>query len=130
MQKFRSSGRGTSPLPRLALTAALLLPLAACDIDNLLDITDPDVVDPTVFTDATALPAFRAAAFRDFAWAFDNGQDAQIQYSGMLTDEFVNVESFPTRIQVDMRNMDETNSNLQALVRNLYRARTMAHTAS
>jgi starch-binding outer membrane protein, SusD/RagB family len=129
MQKFRSSGRGTSPLPRLALTAALLLPLAACDIDNLLDITDPDVVDPTVFTDATALPAFRAAAFRDFAWAFENGQDAQVQYSGMLADEFVNVESFPTRIQIDMRNMDETNSNLQAVVRNLYRSRTMAHTA-
>lgn len=129
MQNFRSSGRGTSPLPRLALTAALLLPLAACDIDNLLDIPDPDVVDPTVFTDARALPAFRAAAFRDFAWAFENGQDAQVQYSGMLADEFVNVESFPTRIQIDMRNMDETNSNLQGVVRNLYRARTMAHTA-
>lgn len=66
MKNYGRIGRGFAPLPRLALLAALALPLAACDVDELLTINDPDVVDPSLFNDSTALPAFRGGALGDF----------------------------------------------------------------
>lgn len=130
MQNPRKNGRGHRPLPRRLSLAALLvcLPLAACDLDSLLDISDPDVADPGNLNGPTALPAFRAGAIGDFAAAFD-ATDASVTYSGMLADEFINSETFPTRIEIDIRNMDEENSNLETFTRNLYQAHTAADEA-
>lgn len=130
MNRFKGYGRGFKPLPRLALLAGMILPLAACDLDELLTITDPDIADPALFSDSTALPAFRAAALGDFSVAYDaNAGDNQITYSGMLSDEYVNSETFPTRIEIDRRDTQERNSSLEDVTRRLYRARTAAENA-
>lgn len=113
---------------RAATAAAVMIPLAACDVDELLDIRDPDVADPVGLEDVTALPAFLAAAIGDVGQAYDN-DDGQITYSGMMADEFVNSETFPTRIQVDIRNILIDNSSLDGVTRNLYQARTSAELA-
>lgn len=127
MNRFQGYGRGFKPLPRLALLAGIVLPLAACDLDDVLSITDPDIADPASFSDSTALPAFRGAALGDFSVAYDAAAgDNQIDYSGMLADEFVNSETFPTRIEIDRRDIDERNASLEGVTRNLYRARTAA----
>jgi hypothetical protein len=106
--------------------AALTLPLAACDIDELLDLPDPDIVDPAVFTDSvTAMNTFRNSAIGAFSVSFDaGGGDNQVNYSGMFADEFINSETFDTRIEIDLRSIEETNSDVQAVTRSLYRART------
>lgn len=130
MNTYKGYGRGFAPLPRLALIAALALPLTACDLDDVLTLEDPDIVDPTLFSDSTALPAFRGAALGDFSVAFDaNAGDNQVTYGGMLGDEFINSETFPTRIEIDRRDIVETNSNVEAVFRTLYRARSTAEQA-
>ena len=125
---FHTHGGATLPLlRRAAVILAVTAPLAACNVDKLLDIPQPDVADPRALADSSALPAFISSAIGDFSVAFDaNAGDNQADYSGMLADEWINSETFPTRIQVDIRNMEETNSNLQAITRTLYRARTSA----
>jgi starch-binding outer membrane protein, SusD/RagB family len=132
MHKTRKySGRGFMLLPRLTVLGALAsLPLSGCSLDSLLDITDPDVADPSGFQDATALPAYRAAAIGDFSVAFDAAAgDNYITYTGMFADELINSETFPTRIEIDRRDIREDNANLQTVTRNLYRARTSAEEA-
>ena len=130
MNRFKGYGRGFKPLPRLALLAGIALPLAACDLDEFLTITDPDIGDPAAFSDSTALPAFRGAALGDFSVAYDaNAGDNQITYSGMLADEYINSETFPTRIEIDRRNTQERNASLEDVTRRLYRARTSAENA-
>jgi hypothetical protein len=112
-----------------AVLGVLTLPLAACDVDSLLDIEDPDIVNPNVLADSASLPAFRAAAIGDFSVAYDD-DDSQITYSGMLADEWINSETFDTRIEIDLRRISEDNSNVQEVTRNLYRARTTAESAA
>jgi len=130
MMSFRSSGRGAKPLLFRGLAIAALLPLAACDVDELLDLPDPDVANPSTLNDSTALPAYRAATIGDFSLAYDaSAGDNIITYSGMLADEFINSETFPTRIEVDIRKIGETNLDVQAVTRRLYRARTSANEA-
>ncbi|CAA9343145.1 MAG: hypothetical protein AVDCRST_MAG89-2726 [uncultured Gemmatimonadetes bacterium] len=126
MRNNGRNGRGFKPLPRLAVIAALTLPLAACDIDELLELPDPDIVDPAVFTDSTtAMNTFRNSAIGAFSVSFDaGGGDNQVNYSGMFADEFINSETFDTRIEIDLRSIEETNSDVQAVTRSLYRART------
>ncbi|MGH7446819.1 MAG: hypothetical protein ACRELT_04625, partial [Longimicrobiales bacterium] len=113
---------------RVAAALAVVMPIAACDVDNLLDIRDPDVADPTGLDDATALPSFLAAAIGDVGQAYDN-DDGQITYSGMMADEFINSETFPTRIQIDIRNILFDNASLDGVTRNLYQGRTAAELA-
>lgn len=128
MENRRYFGKGRLPLPGFLFAAGLLtLSLAACDVDNLLDITDPDILDPNTLSDSTSLPAFVGAAYGEFSDAFDaNGGDNQVNYGGMFADEWINSETFPTRIEVDRRDIEENNSNLQAVTRELYQARTAA----
>jgi starch-binding outer membrane protein, SusD/RagB family len=126
-------GRGVKPLHLGRLFVLALLPLAAaCDTEELLNLTDPDVVFPSALTDSSSLPAFRAAAIGDLIQSYSGGGgdgDNLINYSGMLSDELVNSETFPTRIQIDIRKIDELNSNVQGVTRQLYRARTLAENA-
>ena len=127
---FRSSGRGAKPLLFRGLAVAALLPLAACDVDELLDLPDPDVANPSTLNDSTALPAYRAATIGDFSLAYDaSAGDNLITYTGMLADEFINSETFPTRIEIDIRRITETNLDVQGETRRLYRARTSANEA-
>lgn len=112
-----------------AAVLAVMVPLGGCDVDNLLDIRDPDVADPTGLDDVSALPAFLASAIGDVGQAYDN-DDGQITYSGMLADEFINSETFPTRIQIDIRNILFDNTSLEGVTRALYRGRTAAELAA
>ena len=103
----------------------LLLPAITAACDDILEVEDPDVATPDQFTDASALPAIRAAAVGDFAVTFDE----QILYSGLLGDEWISSGTFPTRIEVDIRSIDDDNGTLEDVTRNLYRARSSAEFA-
>lgn len=127
IRNWNRGGLGRRAL-RAATVAVLIIPFAACDVDELLDITDPDVADPGSLADETALPAFLAAAVGDVGQAYDN-DDSQITYAGMMADEFINSETFPTRIQIDIRNILFDNSSLEGVTRNLYQGRTSAELA-
>lgn len=106
--------------------AALSLLMVACD----LTVTDPDIVTPVNITSAEALPTVRAAALGDFALAYagsgadgSGGAEGIVQMSGLLGDELINTETFPTRIEIDRRNTQITNATLGGWFRTISRAR-------
>ncbi|PYO85876.1 MAG: hypothetical protein DMD68_02300 [Gemmatimonadetes bacterium] len=130
----KTDGRG-GRLPRwltLALAAAAL-PVAACS----LDVTDPDIITPDNLQGASALPTIRAAAIGDFALSYSGsgadgsqGTEGITMMSGLLGDEWVNSETFPTRIEIDRRSTQVTNGTLTGWFRTISRARRSAEFAA
>ena len=123
---------------RLALVAAAvsLLPLAGCN--DVLKVDNPDVVTPGQLDDPATLPTVRAGAIGDFSLAYsgdgtvgtNTGTEGVVLYGGLLADEWVNSETFPTRIEVDARHIQVTNFDLATWFLNLSRARRAVETAA
>src|SRR5688572_8627550 len=123
---------------RLALVAvgALTFSLTACS--DPLNVSDPDIVVPENLNDPAVLPTIRAGAVGDFAFAYSgsgaNGSggttEGVIMYGGLLADEWLNSETFPTRIEVDGRRIQTTNGTMALWFRNLQRARRSAEFAA
>ena len=114
-----------------------LLAAAACDPNKALDVEDIDVVSPGQLNDKSALPTLRNGVLSTFQLAYSGGADqanggheGQATMSGLLGDEFLNAESFPDRISVDMRDIIPSNLSLVALFLDLSRARATADFAS
>lgn len=109
-----------------ALSAiAALSTVAACNTDKLLDVSDTDVVSPDVLVGKAVLPNALAAAIGDFGVALggSSGTEGQSQIVGLFTDELINAESFPTRIEVDQRNINPINATMLTIFRDIARAR-------
>ena len=119
------------------LVFGALLAAAACDPNKALDVDDIDVVSPGQLNDKSALPTLRNGVLSTFQLAFSGGADlanggheGQATMSGLLGDEFLNAESFPDRISVDMRDVIPSNLSLVSLFLDLSRARATADVAS
>ena len=113
----------------LLAPAALALSVAACDLDSVLDVPDPDVVSVPVVQNPENLPAVKAGAIREFARAYGGTQNAeggQILYSGLFADEYYHSGSFTTRQEVDARDIQETNAGNGTAFFWLQRARNHA----
>jgi len=120
----KTDGRGGRLLALALATAALSV--AACT----LDVTDPDIITPDNLTGASTLPTVRASAIGDFALSYSgsgadgsSGTEGIIMMSGLLGDEWINSETFPTRIEIDRRATLVTNGTLTGWFRTLSRAR-------
>lgn len=123
--------RGRSPRrAATALATALLLASAACNPDELLQVTDPDIVTPDNVQGAKGAELYWAGAVGLFAGAFSSGGGGQVVYSGMLADEFHLSGTFPTRNEVDRREMDDRNGTLLGQYRALHRARVGTQNAA
>lgn len=112
----------------MALLAVAVLSLAGCDIDRLVTVENPTIVTPEDLDNPQALPNILAGAVGQFAVAYSgsSGTEGQILTSGLFTDEFILSGTFPTRLEVDRRNVDETNATTQAVFRVLSEARVSA----
>ena len=126
-------------IPRLNRFAGLALALVAstavttgCDTKKVLSVTDPDVARPPALVGAATLPAYRAGAVGDFGNAYNGGNAdvEQVHASGLLTDEFMNTETFPTRIEIDQRAVSLTNTSLNTTYYDLQRARVSSERAA
>lgn len=114
-----------------AAVALLSLALAGCDTNRVLSVTDPDVANPSSLSGATALPTLRAGALGDFGNAYNgpNSDIEQVDLAALFTDEFINTETFPTRIEIDQRAITITNGSLSGTYYDLNRARASADRA-
>jgi hypothetical protein len=117
---------------RGAAAAMACAALGACTVDDLTNVETPDVVQPGAVSSVSALPAVFASAISEFGVAFQgsSGTEGQILYSGLLSDEILLSDTFPTRREIDFRNIQNTNSNNDAVYRQLQRARTAAERAA
>ena len=126
--------RNTSKL--LALVGvAVLVPLASCN--DPLRVSIPDIVQPGQLSDSAALGTVRAGVLGDFAIAYtgdhpdgSGGTEGVIMYGGLLADEWINSETFPTRIEVDARTIQVTNADVDLWFRRMHQARNSAEKAA
>lgn len=124
MHFFRISSR----LAVASMAAVGLLGLGACNTDKLLTAPTPDVVQPQDIAGTAALPNAFNAVLSDFQVGFAGSGtvEGQVNASAWLGDEEFNVETFPTRIEVELRSTQAVNSTMLPIFRNVQRAR---HTA-
>jgi hypothetical protein len=129
--RYKYSLRDRRLTPARLAAAGLLALFAACNSDKLLTVTDPDVARPEALQGAGALPAQRAGAVGNFGVAFNGGAAdvEQVHLSALLSDEFINTETFPTRIEIDQRAMTLPNTSLIGTFFDLTRARSFADLA-
>jgi len=125
MAYMTSTPSRSGALRRLLRPAALVAALALVGCSDLLEIDDPDVALPETLQGAAALPVLRAGGISDFTYAYAGGgnSEGQAVMSGLFTDELLWVETFPTRQEVDRRGIQDVNSSMEAIYRNLHRAR-------
>ena len=112
----------------MALVAVLL---TACS--SLLDVTDPDLINPGNVNNPDGAIAAYNGAIGDFAFANDGdngGTEGQILVTGVMTDEYFDSETFPTRIEYDSRAINENNGTLTTVFFNLQKARVAAEGAA
>jgi hypothetical protein len=103
MKIFKTRWGGLRPLPGL-LAAALALPLAACNTDKLVDVSDPAQLPPEALDNAGAVPQQINGAIRQLYVAYSGaGDDGYIPVSGVFTDELYYGDTFVTRRALDVR---------------------------
>jgi hypothetical protein len=105
-------------------TAAMIagLSLSACNLDRQLDVQDVDVATLTNLNNPAGLPVLFGGGLSDFQRALTD-VDAAITFPGLLTDELRDIDTFPTRIEVDQRNIQTTNGTLGTWYRRMHSAR-------
>jgi len=137
MRLLTNAGCNRSRSGRWSLLGAALavLPLAACDLDSLLEVPQPDIVPGDVAADLDNLPALRNGVLFEFARAYtgpsgSNDFPGIIGTSGVFTDEMWYSSTFTQMRQMDARNVQTDNSGLATVFRYLHRARNWADVAS
>jgi hypothetical protein len=117
-------------LKSTVLGVGMIVAASACNLGDLLDVDDPDVATPGSLTGEDALPVLLAGAFGDFQLAYsgDNAgvTEGMVNLGGLLADEFAIAESFPTRVPIDRRDIDNVNTTLNTAYSYVHRARAAA----
>src|SRR5689334_2839184 len=111
----------------LALSA--VASLAACDLkQNLLEATDPDVIDPSSVQSAAGATAVRNGALSRLRTATADGESTWL-FGGLLVDEWATSSTFVQNDETDQRSIQLNNGTIQTELRALYRVRTDANQA-
>ncbi len=94
--------RMTTKLRWVSAVAAIALVAGACE----LDVSDPDVIQPDEVSGPSAVPTTINGVIGDL----NNMTEHYVLYSGLFTDEFIAAGTFPTRVQVDSRDILASNA--------------------
>ncbi|MDQ6831560.1 MAG: RagB/SusD family nutrient uptake outer membrane protein [Gemmatimonadota bacterium] len=125
---FRGDRRVAAGVTAVAIAAAL----AACNVDRVLAVHDPDIVNPVDVSSPSGAEAVRVGALgrlSDATTANITGTETIFQLSGLLADEFRSGDSFVERNETDDRQVQSSNGNVEDATRKLYRARLAAKQA-
>jgi hypothetical protein len=125
----------TFPYRRVTVAIVAAAMVIGCSTEKILDVKDPDVVTPGSLQSKETLPALINGAVGSFHNAYVgpgsvNESSGQIGYGGLLADESVSAGTFPTRHEVDQRNIDLTNGSNLDQFNFLSRARAAADLAA
>lgn len=87
-----------------AALAALTLPLAACDLDEVLEVYDPDTINEETTKDPDFIDVLVTGAYGDFTGAYSgSGGDSYLSTTSLIADEFFSTGTFSTRTATDRR---------------------------
>lgn len=107
----------------LTLVASCMLAFTACD--DVLEVEDADIINPSDTESAAGAEAVRIGAIARFNQA-TSGTESLLLLGGLFADEFRSGDTFIDRQQVDQRSMTVRNSFLVTANRNTHRARISA----
>ena len=135
MHAYRNAGAGRTTRrgnalwrhARGALVAAALI-VSACSPTDILDVTDPDIINPEDVRSPAGANAARIGALARFNTATSGGESLLL-LGGLFADEWINGDSFIHRQDVDRRSITEDNTFLTTANRALHRARLSAEQA-
>src|SRR5690348_16105726 len=114
-----------------AVSAALALAgLLGCDTvkTNLLESTNPTVIDPSSVQSAAGATAVRNGALARLRTATADGESTWM-FGGLLVDEWASSSTFVQNDETDQRSTQLNNSTVNGALRALYRVRTDANQA-
>jgi hypothetical protein len=126
-RSWRGVARGARTVVVATIVAIVSLAATACNLDKTLSVSDVDVATIGNLFNKAGLPVLYGGALSDFQVQL-TGTDASVTMPGLLTDELRDIDTFPTRIEVDQRRQTmagafTTNGTLQTWYRNMQRAR-------
>lgn len=107
---------------RRAALIVLASVAAACSTDEILEVTDPDIISPGNVASAAGANAVRLGALARLNAATSGGESLFL-LGGLFADEWNNGDSFIARQEVDQRVITLENSFLTTANRALHRAR-------
>jgi len=113
----------------LAISVAGTLALGACSPTDVLQVRDPDVINPEDVQSAAGANAVRLGALARLNSATSggsSGSEGLFLLSGLFADEWNNGDSFIARWEVDQRSITPQNNFLTDVDRMLHRARLAA----
>jgi starch-binding outer membrane protein, SusD/RagB family len=119
----------------IACVAGVAMLVSACSAaENLLDVTDPDIVNPGDVNTPAAANALRLGTLSLFTVATTgatniNNGDTQFLIGGMLADEWRSSDTFLERNQIDRRAMTTDNAQVETPFRRITRVRLGAQQA-
>lgn len=108
--------------------AALVLGAASCSPTEILDVTDPDIVNPSDVQSVAGANAVRLGALARLN-SSTSGAESLFLLGGLFADEWNNGDSFIARQEIDQRVITPQNNFLTDANRNLHRARLSAEQA-
>ncbi len=120
--------RRNAGLASLATAALFAVPMGGCSPDELLSVTDPDLINPQDVQSAAGANAVRIGALNRLNIATSGGESLLL-LGGLFTDEWINGDSFIARQQIDRRIIPPENDFLLTANRALHRARVSARQA-
>ena len=96
--------------------------------EDLLAAEDPDIINPSTVTTPEAADALRIGALARLR-SITAGDEGAWQDGGLLVDEWKSSNTFFQHNETDQRQVQESNSVIQGMLRNVYRARNNAREA-
>ena len=111
-----------------------VLPLVSCNKDRILDIIDPDLVNPSNLASAAAAEARRVGALsrlNDATSGLAPPRNTSLDegvffHGGLVSDELRSGDTFIQRDQPDQRSIQITNAAMTVVARGLNRVRVSA----
>ena len=107
--------------------------LVACNKDKILQVTDPDIINPSNLTSAEAAEALRVGALSrlsDMTAGLIPGGGSLGEgiffFSGAVADEWRSTDTFVQRDEADSRSITESNSAMTLEARSINRTRVAA----
>jgi hypothetical protein len=116
------------PYIRHAVRSALIVTVAAGCIgspDEILSVTDADIINPTDVQSAAGANAVRLGALARLNASY-SGVESFPLLGGLLTDEWRSGDTFVDRDNIDKRSVIRENAFATTMTRTLHRARVMA----
>ena len=117
-------------LPGMGVMVLVAASFAACDTAKILEVIDPDLVTPDNVQGEKGATLFWAGALGEFSVAYSGNGTGQVMYVAMFTDEMQLSGTFPTRNEVDRREIDRRNGTMEGVYRDLHQARVALENAT